>query len=81
MSSGKIKKRRTISATSKTLSETAFSNVGAFATEKIKELGNGMLGGNIAAEPYLLDSKSGCDYCAYHGVSVDLMQRFRISLS
>lgn len=64
----KLKKDGTISATSKTLSETAFSNVGAFATEKIKELGNGMLGGNIAAEPYLLDSKSGCDYCAYRSI-------------
>ena len=64
----KLKKDGTISATSKTLSETAFSNVGAFATEKIKELGNGRLGGNIAAEPYLLDSKSGCDYCAYRSI-------------
>lgn len=64
----KLKKDGTVSASSKTLSETAFSNVGAFAAEKIKELGNGMMDGNIAAEPYLLEPKSGCDYCGYRSV-------------
>lgn len=64
----KLKKDGSLSAVSKTLSDTAFSNLGAYAKKKITELGSGMMEGNTAAEPYLQDQRSGCDYCGYRSV-------------
>ena len=64
----KLKKDGSLSAFSKTLSDVAFSNLGEYARKKITELGKGMMEGNVIAEPYLQDKKSGCDFCGYRSV-------------
>ena len=64
----KLKKDGSLSAVSKTLSDTAFSNIGDYVQQMIQNLGEDMMGGNVAAEPYLQEKKSGCDYCSYRSV-------------
>lgn len=64
----KLKKDGSLSAVSKALSEQAFSNLGAYTRKKVRELGSEMMEGNTAAEPYLQEKKSGCDYCGYRSV-------------
>lgn len=64
----KLKKDGTLSAVSKTLSDVAFSNLGEYVKKKITELGQDMMQGNVTAEPYLQDKKSGCDFCSYRSV-------------
>ncbi|MCI8327820.1 MAG: helicase-exonuclease AddAB subunit AddB [Lachnospiraceae bacterium] len=64
----KLKKDGSLSAVSKAFPAETFLNLGNYVQEKIRELGNGMMGGNTAVNPYLQDKKSGCDYCGYRSV-------------
>jgi len=50
------------------LSEGDFEKVLEFAKEKIVELGEGMVSGDIRVRPYKLGKKSPCSYCEYKPV-------------
>lgn len=55
-------------ATSKLASGEEFAALSEYVNDKIFEIGKEMMAGEAAARPYLLDGKSGCDYCPYHTV-------------
>lgn len=46
----------------------AFSNMMHFTRNKLKELGNEIISGKTAVNPYQLGDKTACDYCSYKGI-------------
>lgn len=57
-----------LKAASKTLNAEEFQMVSAYVNEVIKKTGRQIFHGVSSVRPYLLDGKSGCDYCPYHTV-------------
>lgn len=45
-----------------------YQTLAAEVREKTKELGEGILSGETATEPYRFGTDTGCDYCPYHAV-------------
>ena len=39
-----------------------------YVKEKIKGMGLGILDGDIAKSPYVMEQRSGCDYCSYKAI-------------
>lgn len=58
-SKGELKK------TSKAIKEEEFQKITDFTNEKIREIGEKIVGGHIDIHPYKEDKSSGCDYCKY----------------
>lgn len=62
------KKDGTFSARSGVIKEEDMTVVSDYVTHKVKELGRGILQGNIAISPYEQNGNSACTYCAYRSV-------------
>lgn len=62
------KKDGAFSARSSIISEADMQTVSDYVTYKIKELGSGILQGNIAVSPCEQNGNSACTYCAYRSV-------------
>lgn len=64
----KLKKDGTLSSVSKALPVSDLLRLGAYADQKIEQIGREMLAGNVQAKPYLMEKRSACDYCSFAGV-------------
>ncbi len=64
----KRKKDGTFTSSSKVLDEKLFSALFEFTRDKICELGNGLLSGDIKAKPIMSGNKKACEYCDYWSV-------------
>ena len=60
---GKIQERG-----SRTADEETLRNLSRFGTDKMKELSQEILSGDIGVRPYRQGQQKGCDYCPYHSV-------------
>ena len=56
------------SKTSSVASGQAFANMMQFTREKLKNLGNEIIGGKTELNPYQLGDRTACDYCSYKGI-------------
>lgn len=56
------------SARSVVASTDDFHRLAKFVDKKIQSYGKEILEGSVEAKPYLLDNKTPCDYCSYHGI-------------
>ena len=63
-----LKADGSLKATSKTASTEEFGTMSDYVKETVTKAGRRILGGDVAAAPYELDGRSGCDYCPYHMV-------------
>ena len=63
-----LKADGSLKATSKTASTEEFGTMSDYVKETMTKAGRRILGGDVAAAPYELDGRSGCDYCPYHMV-------------
>lgn len=61
-------KKGGFSKASKVASTQQFMEISEFVCDKISSLGNEIMEGNIAIEPYHLGTKTACDYCEYKAV-------------
>ncbi len=57
-----------LSKTSKTLGEEDFRVISTFAEQKMTQIGNAILAGEVSASPYEMDGREGCDFCPYRGI-------------
>lgn len=62
------KKDGSFSAHSSVISEEDMKTISSYVNHKIKELGHGILQGNIAVNPCEQNGNSACAYCAYKSV-------------
>lgn len=62
------KKDGSFSAYSSVISEEDLVTVSGYVNQKIRELGTGILGGNIAVNPCEQNGNSSCTYCAYRSI-------------
>lgn len=60
--SGKLSKRSSVA------SSRQFDQLGRFTSEKVKTLGQEILNGNIAVNPYIRGNKKACTYCLFRSV-------------
>jgi ATP-dependent helicase/nuclease subunit B len=63
-----LKTDGSMKATSKTASTHDFAVMSEYVNRVIADTGRRILDGDTAVKPYLLEQKSGCDYCPYHMV-------------
>lgn len=64
-----LNKNGTLSKKSSTASDYEFKKLFEYTNEKIKDIGNHIIEGDIEANPYSMSSKkTGCDYCPYKAV-------------
>lgn len=57
-----------LKAASKTVTPEQFQTLSRFARRKLTQLGERMLGGEVAPDPYEADGRTPCDYCDYADV-------------
>lgn len=50
------------------ISREQFENLRKFVRKKIRELGNGIISGDVSARPYKRQKSTGCDYCRFQAV-------------
>lgn len=62
------KKDGSLKAASKTVTPEQFHTLSRFARRKLTQLGERMLGGEVAPDPYEADGRTPCDYCDYADV-------------
>lgn len=62
------KKDGSLKAASKTVTSEQFQTLSRFARRKLTQLGERMLGGEVAPDPYEADGRTPCDYCDYADV-------------
>lgn len=62
------KKDGSLKAASKTVTPEQFQTLSRFARRKLTQLGERMLGGEVAPDPYEADGRTPCDYCDYADV-------------
>ena len=62
------KKDGSLKAASKTITPEQFGILSRFARRKMTQLGERMLGGEVAPDPYESDGRTPCDYCDYADV-------------
>lgn len=62
------KKDGSLKAASKTVTPEQFQTLSRFARRKLTQLGERMLGGEVAPDPYEADGRIPCDYCDYADV-------------
>ncbi|MCL2372913.1 MAG: PD-(D/E)XK nuclease family protein [Defluviitaleaceae bacterium] len=63
-----VKKDGDYKKTSRIMDAASFAALGNEVTEKIKQLGQGILDGEIPASPYKNGRRSPCDFCKYKGI-------------
>ena len=61
-------KNGSISANTKTLSETGFSRLGDLLEQQLSKLGSHLLCGDIPVHPVRVSGMKACDYCPYQPV-------------
>ena len=61
------KKDGSFTAASHILSKENFAQVSSFVNDKIQEIGKEILAGKISYNPYEMEGKQACTYCAYRG--------------
>ncbi len=57
-----------ISKKTKRAGKEEFQILSGYVNHKIREIGQKIFDGEIAAKPYQLGEDTGCDYCPYHGI-------------
>ncbi len=57
-----------ISKKTKRAGKEEFQILSGYVNHKIREIGQKIFDGEIAAKPYQLGDETGCDYCPYHGI-------------
>ena len=62
------KKDGSLKAASKTVTPEQFQTLSRFARRKLTQLGERMLGGEVAPDPYEADGRTPCEYCDYADV-------------
>ncbi|MBO5093394.1 MAG: helicase-exonuclease AddAB subunit AddB [Lachnospiraceae bacterium] len=62
------KKDGSLGSRSGTLSEEELQTVSHYVNQKIKQLGKGILEGNITCSPYSYGGRNGCEYCVYRSI-------------
>ena len=45
-----------------------FAHLTDYVNQKLREMGEEILDGNVAADPYKQGNRTACDYCPYHSV-------------
>lgn len=63
-----LKTDGSLKATSKTASTYEFGVMSDYVNRVLTDTGRRILAGDVAVKPYMLDNRSGCDYCPYHTV-------------
>lgn len=63
-----LKTDGSLKATSKTASSFDFQVMSDYVNHIIAKTGRQIFDGDVSVKPYLLDGRSGCDYCPYHMV-------------
>ena len=62
------KKDGMLASESQTMTDNQYNDLCGFVREKIKDMGISMLDGDIKKSPYVMDNKTGCDYCKYKAI-------------
>ena len=62
------KKDGSLRSGSHAVSEEQFMEISNYVNQKIQTLGQEIVKGNIAVDPYKTDKREACSYCPYHGV-------------
>ncbi len=62
------KKDGALSAKSQVVTGEQYNILCDYVKEKIKDMGLGILEGDIAKSPYVMEQRSGCDYCSYKAI-------------
>ena len=57
-----------VSKKTKRAGKEEFQILSGYVNHKIREIGQKIFDGEIAAKPYQLGEDTGCDYCPYHGI-------------
>lgn len=57
-----------VSKKTKRAGKEEFQILSSYVNHKIREIGQKIFDGEIAAKPYQLGDDTGCDYCPYHGI-------------
>lgn len=63
-----LKTDGSLKATSKTASTHDFQTMSDYVNRILVDTGKKILAGDVAVQPYMLDNRTGCDYCPYHTV-------------
>ena len=63
-----INKNGSYSSKSKVISEEKFAILSDYVNEKIGEIGQRIMAGEVAVNPYTLGDKNSCTYCDYNGI-------------
>ena len=71
-----LKTDGSLKATSKTASSFDFQVMSDYVNHIIAKTGRQIFDGDVSVKPYLLDGRSGCDYCPYH-MCADLTRECR----
>lgn len=62
------KKDGSLGSRSGTLSEEELQTVSHYVNQKIRQLGKGILEGDITCSPYSYGGRNGCEYCVYRSI-------------
>lgn len=62
------KKDGSLGSRSGTLSEEELQTVSHYVNQKIRQLGTGILEGDITCSPYSYGGRNGCEYCVYRSI-------------
>ena len=63
-----LKSDGSLKATSKTASTYEFGVMSEYVNHVVTDAGRKILDGDVSVQPYMLDNRTGCDYCPYHTV-------------
>lgn len=59
------KKNGELTSDSKVADKEKFLELGSYVNEKIKQIGQDILSGNVGIHPYKMQNRTACDYCDY----------------
>lgn len=62
------KKDGTLTARSQVITDEQYDILCGYVKDKVKSMGLGILEGNIAKSPYVMEQRSSCDYCSYKAI-------------
>ena len=63
-----LNKGGSLSARSKTVSSEGFRLLSSYVDRKVREIGAGILEGNVDIDPYQYGNRTSCEYCPYRAV-------------
>ena len=63
-----LNKGGSLSARSKTVSSDGFRLLSSYVDRKVREIGAGILEGNVDIDPYQYGNRTSCEYCPYRAV-------------